>query len=149
MSQLTVSKLAQEVGTSADTVRYYERIGLLPETDRSPSGYRLYGDDAVERLRFIKRAQRFGLRLEAIAELLDVRRQGLCPCGHTRSMLQSRVAELDEEMASLARLRDDIARMIDELPSREGVEGGCTADLLQIGAGPSRRDDQDAGKEVP
>ena len=63
MSQLTVSKLAEEAGTSPDTVRYYERIGLLPETERSASGYRLYGDEAVERLRFIKRAQRFGLRL--------------------------------------------------------------------------------------
>jgi DNA-binding transcriptional MerR regulator len=116
MSQLTVSKLAEKVGTSADTVRYYERIGLLPETTRSGSGYRLYGDEAVERLRFIKRAQRFGLRLEAIGELLDISQRGLCPCGHTRKLLEDKVAELDEEMASLARLRADIATMIDDLP---------------------------------
>ena len=133
MSQLTVSKLAEQVGTSADTVRYYERIGLLPETERSPSGYRLYGDEAVERLRFIKRAQRFGLRLEAIAELLDVRQRGLCPCGHTRRMLEERVAELDEEMSSLARLRADIATMIDELPSTPAGDWRCSSDLMQIG----------------
>ena len=132
MSQLTVSNLAEEAGTSPDTVRYYERIGLLPETERSPSGYRLYGDEAVERLRFIKRAQRFGLRLEAIAELLDVRRQGLCPCGHTRRFLEARVAELDEEMSSLARLREDIARMLEELPDRTGGDTTCTSDLMQI-----------------
>ena len=134
MSQLTVSKLAEQAGTSADTVRYYERIGLLPEADRSASGYRLYGDEAVERLRFIKRAQRFGLRLEAIGELLDVRRRGLCPCGHTRTLLQARVAELDEELSSLARLRDDIATMIDELPDATPTSAGwqCTADLIQI-----------------
>ena len=59
MTQLTVSRLAEEAGTSSDTVRYYERIGLLPETERSASGYRLYGPEAVERLRFIKRAQRW------------------------------------------------------------------------------------------
>ena len=132
MSQLTVSKLAEQVGTSADTVRYYERIGLLPETERSPSGYRLYGDEAVERLRFIKRAQRFGLKLEAIAELLDVRQRGLCPCGHTRRMLEERVAELDEEMSSLARLRADIATMLDALPEA-GTDWRCSSDLIQIG----------------
>ena len=99
MSPLTVSKLAEEAGTSADTVRYYERIGLLPEAERSAAGYRLYDGEAVERLRFIKRAQRFGLRLEAIAELLDVRQRGLCPCGHTRRLLEDRVAELDGELA--------------------------------------------------
>ena len=134
MSQLTVSKLAEQAGTSADTVRYYERIGLLPETERSPSGYRLYGDEAVERLRFIKQAQRFGLRLEAIGELLDVRRRGLCPCGHTRRMLEERVAELDEEMSSLARLRADIATMIEEIPESvtPGADWQCSSELIQI-----------------
>lgn len=135
MSQLTVSKLAEQAGTSADTVRYYERIGLLPETERSAAGYRLYGDAAVERLRFIKQAQRFGLRLEAIAELLDVRQRGLCPCGHTRRMLQDRLAELDEEMSSLARLRGDIATMIAELPTTAQVGAGsdCTSGSVQRG----------------
>lgn len=133
MSPLTVSKLAEEAGTSADTVRYYERIGLLPEAERSPSGYRLYDVEAVERLRFIKRAQRFGLRLDAIAELLDVRQRGLCPCGHTRRLLEGRVAELDDELASLARLRDDIARMLDE-PAGGGWP--CAGGLLQITTNP-------------
>ena len=127
-----MSKLAEEAGTSADTVRYYERIGLLPETRRSSSGYRLYGDDAVERLQFIKRAQRFGLRLEAIRELLEVRRRGLCPCGHTRRLLEDRLAELDEEMASLARLRQDITTMIDELPAPTNADWHCASDLIQI-----------------
>jgi DNA-binding transcriptional MerR regulator len=141
MSQLTVSKLAEEAGTSADTVRYYERIGLLPEAERSASGYRLYDDEAVERLRFIKRAQRFGLRLEAIAELLDVRRRGLCPCGHTRRLLEDRVAELNEELASLTRLRDDVAGMIDELPEPpSGGDWQCASDLLQIRSAPPVQD---------
>ena len=138
MSELTVSRLAERAGTSADTVRYYERIGLLPETERSPSGYRIYGDDAVDRLRFIKRAQRFGLKLDAIGELLDVRQRGLCPCGHTRRLLEDRVAELDEELSSLARLRDDIARMIEELPGTDLLDGRwqCQSDLLQVRPGP-------------
>lgn len=114
MSQLTVSRVAEQVGVSPDTLRYYERIGLMPETERSASGYRLYGDEAVERVHFIKRAQRFGLRLEAIGQLLEIRQRGLCACGRTRRLLEDRVAELDEEMSSLARLRHDICQMIGE-----------------------------------
>ena len=132
MSRLTVSKLAERVGTSPDTLRYYERIGLLPPPDRSPSGYRIYDDAAADLVGFIKRAQRFGLRLEEIRELVEVRERGLCPCGHTRVLLQRRVAELDEEMAALGRLRSDIGAMLDELPPGRagdwGTHGGSAED---------------------
>jgi DNA-binding transcriptional MerR regulator len=138
MNGLTISKLARAVGTSADALRYYERIGLLPEPERSPSGYRLYGGDAVERVRFIKRAQRLGLRLDDIGGLIDVREQGMCPCGGTRLLLEARMAQLDEEMASLARLRADIRAMLDDPTSDDGTgQANCGPDcgtgLLQIG----------------
>jgi DNA-binding transcriptional MerR regulator len=68
---LTVSALADQAGLSADTVRYYERVGLLPEPARSAAGYRLYDQAAVGRLRLIKGAQRAGLRLRDIGELLQ------------------------------------------------------------------------------
>ena len=126
MSSLTVSKLADRVGTSTDTVRYYERIGLLPEPDRSASGYRVYDDDAVQRVRFIKYAQRFGLRLEEIGELLDIREKGLCPCGHTRTLLERRLAQLDDDMAAMSRLRGDIADMLEGLPTRGPRDGAAT-----------------------
>ena len=129
MSQLTVSKLADRVGTSADTVRYYERIGLLPEPDRSASGYRMYDDDAVERVQFIKFAQRFGLRLEEIGELLQIKERGLCPCGHTRRLLERRLAELDDDMAAMARLRRDIGQMLEGLP--EGPDEGPRTDMRE------------------
>ena len=132
MTRLTVSKLADRAGTSADTLRYYERIGLLPAPERSPAGYRLYDEDAIEHVVFIKRAQRFGLRLAEIGELLDIRQRGLCPCGRTRGLLEARVGELDEEMAALARLRDDIQRMIDEFAADETAGWQCTSDLLQV-----------------
>ena len=132
MSQLTVSKLAERAGTSADTLRYYERIGLLPEPERSPSGYRLYGDEAAERVQFIRRAQRFGLRLHEIGELLQIRERGLCPCGHTRQLLEGRMAELDREMETLARLRADVSRMVDDLPTQDIDGWQCASDLIQI-----------------
>ncbi len=60
-------------------------------------------------MRFIKYAQRFGLRLEEIGELLEIQQRGLCPCGHTRRLLERRLSELDDDMAAMARLRRDIA----------------------------------------
>lgn len=134
VSPLTVSKLAEEVGTSSDTVRYYERIGLLPAPERSPAGYRLYDNDAVERVRFIKRAKRFGLRLEEVGELLAISERGMCPCGSTRRMLEDRVAELTKEMAALGRLRDDIQNMVNDNLSSAGDEGWqCGSALIQVG----------------
>lgn len=134
---MTVSKLAEKVGTSADTVRYYERIGLLPEPDRSAAGYRLYEPDATERLRFIKNAQRFGLRLEAIGQLLQVREQGLCPCGHTRALLEGRLSELDEELGALERLRSDIAQMLEQ-PTASPDASPCQS-LVQLSANPNNK----------
>lgn len=132
-----MSKLASQVGTSSDTLRYYERIGLLPEPARSSGGYRLYDDGAVERVRFIKRAQRFGLCLEEIGELLSIRERGMCPCGRTRRMLEAKVTELTEEMEGLRRLRDDIQHMIDDrLPEADAESWQCGSSLIQLGKRP-------------
>jgi DNA-binding transcriptional MerR regulator len=90
---LTVSALADRVGLSPDAIRYYERCGLLPPPARSAAGWRLYDEHAVERLRFVKGAQRVGLRLREIRELLEVVDQGQCPCGHTDALLRQLLAD--------------------------------------------------------
>jgi DNA-binding transcriptional MerR regulator len=76
---LTVSHLGAEVGLRAATIRYYERLGLLPAPERTAAGYRQHPKEAVDRLRFIKSAQRVGLRLREIAELLAHLRTGPLP----------------------------------------------------------------------
>jgi MerR family transcriptional regulator, copper efflux regulator len=113
MDRLKVSELAGEVGISSDALRYYERIGLL-SPERTASGYRMYDSAAADRVRFIKRAQRFGLRLADIAGLVAIQERGLCPCGGTRQLLEARMAELDDEMAALERLRQEIGAMLDD-----------------------------------
>lgn len=133
MALLTVSKLGAMVGASADTLRYYERIGLLRAPERTPSGYRVYDHEAIDRLGFIKGSQRLGLRLEEIKELLAIKDGGVCPCEHTRALLERRAVQLDEELASMSRLRDDIARMLDEFPDTGPSEALCGDDLLQLG----------------
>jgi DNA-binding transcriptional MerR regulator len=112
----TVSALAGRVGLSADTVRYYERMGLLPEPARSAAGYRLYDEAAVERLRLIGGARRAGLRLRDIGELLDVVDQGGCPCGHTDDLLRQRLAEIRAEIERLRGVEAELTRLLEHRP---------------------------------
>lgn len=110
---LRVADLAREAGVTADTIRYYERAGLLPPPTRTPSGYRSYDAGAVERMRFIQGAQRLGLRLRDIRHLLAVRDTGTCPCEPAGDLLRRRLAEVDEEIARLRALRDEMATMLE------------------------------------
>lgn len=109
---LRVSELAGLVGVTSDTIRYYEKEGLLPLPARSPSGYREFDPELAERLRFIKGAQRFGLRLAEIRELLEIHDKGACPCGHTKVLVERRMAEIDVEMKRLRSLKRDLADLI-------------------------------------
>jgi DNA-binding transcriptional MerR regulator len=114
MEGLTVSGLAREVGVSPHTVRYYEDRGLLPAPVRTKAGYRLYDDPSlVERLRFIRGAKRVGLRLDDIGELLGVMDGGQRPCEHTDGLLRQRLAEINEEIGELGRVRDELTRLLD------------------------------------
>lgn len=87
-SGLTVAALAREAQVTPDTVRYYERIGLLPPPTRNESGYRQFPAEAIDRLLFIQGSQRFGLRLREIKELLAVRDTGRCPCEPAEGLLR-------------------------------------------------------------
>jgi DNA-binding transcriptional MerR regulator len=114
---LRVAELAAAVGVPSDTVRYYERAGLLPPPARTAGGYRSYDAGAVDRLRFIRGAQRLGLRLSDIRDLLSVRDTGTCPCEPAEQLLRRRLAEVDAEIARLVALRTEMAAMADALPA--------------------------------
>jgi DNA-binding transcriptional MerR regulator len=114
---LRVAELAEVVGVAPDTIRYYERAGLLLPPARTPTGYRAYDHTAVDRVRFIQGAQRLGLRLREIRDLLAIRDTGQCPCEPAEHLLQRRLAELDAEMARLAALRHEMATMLHALPA--------------------------------
>jgi DNA-binding transcriptional MerR regulator len=114
---LRVAELAAAVGVPSDTIRYYERVDLLPAPPRTAAGYRVYDTAAVDRLRFIQGAQRLGLKLRDIRDLLAVRDTGVCPCEPAETLLRRRLADLDAEMARLAALRTEMVAMIDALPA--------------------------------
>ena len=116
---LTVSKLAARAGVRPDTIRYYERSGLLPVPRRTDGDHRRYGPADVDRLLFIRGAQRLGLRLAEIRELLAVRDTGTCPCGEAEMLLRSHVTEIDREMTRLAALRAELTGMLAAMPGPE------------------------------
>jgi DNA-binding transcriptional MerR regulator len=117
MDRMTISTLARKAGLSPDTLRYYQRIGLLPPPPRTEAGYRLFDDDSLDRLSFIKTAQSLGLRLKDIGQLLEVMDKGLCPCGHTEQLLQARMAEVDREIERLTTLREAMATTLESCPA--------------------------------
>ena len=89
-------------------MRYYERIGVLPAPSRSPSGYRDYRSDALDRLGFVRAGQAVGLSLGEIRQVVALRDRGETPCDHVYQLLQRRTAELDERISELQTLRRDL-----------------------------------------
>jgi DNA-binding transcriptional MerR regulator len=114
---LLVAELAAAADVGPDTVRYYERAGLLQPPPRTSGGYRRFPPETVERLRFIQGCQRLGLRLRDIADLLSIRDTGVCPCEPAETLLRRRVDEVDAELARLSALRADLGRMLAGLPT--------------------------------
>lgn len=112
-----MAELAAQVGVRPDTIRYYERAGLLAPPPRTPSGYRLYPAETVERVGFIQGCQRLGLRLREIADLLSVRDTGVCPCEPAEELLRRRIGDIDEELTRLAALRTQLVETLDGLPA--------------------------------
>jgi DNA-binding transcriptional MerR regulator len=114
-----IGELAARVGVNPKTVRYYEGIELLPEPPRTPSGYRDYGEQDVARLVFIKTAQRLNVSLDEIREILRIGERGERPCDYVLTVLTRQVAELDDRIAEMQRLRThlvDLQQRAESIP---------------------------------
>ncbi|SRR6266508_6438288 len=107
--RLTIGKAAQAAGLTRKAVRVYEARGLLPSTQRSDSGYRLYDHHDIEVLTFIRRARSLGLRLDDIRDVLAIHAGGRPPCATVRALLDDRIAEIDSTIAELRALRTSLA----------------------------------------
>jgi DNA-binding transcriptional MerR regulator len=109
---LRVSEVAEAAQVNAETLRYYERRGLIAEPARSPGGHRLYDEQTVTTLRVIKAAQRLGFTLDEVAELLDVgRRRG--PSSDFQVRAQEKLVEVDQRIADLTTIRTTLLAAID------------------------------------
>ncbi|MGH3776899.1 MAG: MerR family DNA-binding protein [Pseudonocardiaceae bacterium] len=107
------SEVAAQANVNTQTLRYYERRGLLAAPARSPAGYRAYPPAAVRVVRVIKRAQELGFTLADIEELLDLAEGGPDACDAVRAMALARLADLERRIADLRSMRDALARLVD------------------------------------
>ena len=125
---MQIGELAHRLGVTTKTIRFYESSGVLPAPARTESGYRTYGPADVERLTFIKTAQRLGLSLNEIGEIIAFRDRGEPPCTYVRQVLRRQVNELNERMEEMGRLRDELRR----LQARASDVGGDMATYCQL-----------------
>lgn len=105
---MLIGELARRIGIPTKTIRYYEAIGILLKPARTPVGYRVYGEDAVARLDFVKKAKELGLTLVDIREILDVRDRGDSPCPYVLHLVDLKINELDRRVSGMQALRDEL-----------------------------------------
>jgi MerR family transcriptional regulator, copper efflux regulator len=106
---LQIGEVSASSGLPVKTIRYYTDVGLLmPQVRRSPSGYRLYEPNVLNRLAFIRRTQALGLSLSEIRDILDIHDRGELPCGQVKQYLESKVAEIEAQISQLTLLRSEV-----------------------------------------
>ncbi|MCA1716402.1 MAG: heavy metal-responsive transcriptional regulator [Actinobacteria bacterium] len=108
---MRIGQLAKRLNLNTQTIRYYERIGLLPEPGRSEAGYRLYGEGDERRLRFAKNARRVGLTLGEIKEVLGFHERGEPPCAYVTKAIARRAEEVERQIAELTEFKHELDRL--------------------------------------
>lgn len=121
---LTIGQLAKRAGVGVETIRFYEREGLLAAPGRLPSGYRQYPPEAVERVKFLRRAQRLGFTLKEAKDLLALRDDPDAGRGEVRVKATEKLADIDARIAELRTMRAELARVV-EACAGDGPAAGC------------------------
>ncbi len=133
---LKIGEVAEGGGVNLQTIRYYEREGLLPEPPRRASGYRMFPDQTVRRVRFIKRAQELGFSLAEIRELLSLRIDPARGSAEVRALAKAKLADIEEKIRTLEAMRGVLSRLTercsgcgptDECPILESIDSGVVA----------------------
>lgn len=130
---LTIGDLGKATNSKVETIRYYERIGLLPRPPRTAGNYRTYGQAELDRLSFIRRARDLGFSLDQVRALLALSDDRTCDCAGIDRIARAHLREVDRKLADLSALRRELKAVIDS------CRGGIVADCRIIEAlGPSR-----------
>jgi DNA-binding transcriptional MerR regulator len=115
---LRIGQVAQRAGVSTDTIRYYERLGLLPKPQRSPARYREYSENIVGRITLVRNAMRFGFSLSEIRGFLRVREAGGKPCHQVRQSAQAILDRVDQQIAELTATRETMRQTLMDWDAR-------------------------------
>lgn len=110
---MTIGALGEATGVAVETIRYYERIGLLPKPARTAAGYRVYEREHVRHLNFIRRGRELGLSLDAVRELLSLASDRLRSCARVDRLVHEHIHDLDHKIAGLQQLRGALQRLAD------------------------------------
>lgn len=132
---LQIGDLSKQTGVSTQSIRFYERIGLLPEPKRSTNGYRVYDTADAERLRFIQRARALDFSLDDIAEVLAFRERNEPPCRYVMAVMKEQIDEIQQRIRDLERLRDELTALYEmgkNLPEDVQMRA-CVCHFIQVG----------------
>lgn len=125
---MKIGELADQTGVPTKTIRFWESEGLLPEPERTPSGYRAYTPDAASRLGFIRHAQTAGFTLRQIGQILDISDSGAPPCQHVTAAVSARLAEIEARILELQATRTQLQHLARRAKSQDpaACEGICS-----------------------
>ncbi len=138
MKPLTIGKVAERAGVGIETVRFYEREGLLDKPTRSASGYRLFDDQVVRRLEFIRRAKELGFTLNEIKEILSLRvGPGTC-CEEVKAKADLKIADIEIKVATLRKMKKALLRLSKACEEKEPTADCPILEALE-GRGPTRK----------
>lgn len=121
-AEMKIGQLARRLELNTQTIRYYERIGLLPEPERRESGYRVYGSEDERRLRFVKNARSIGLPLGEVKEILAFHERGEAPCAYVTRAIAHRAEEVERQIAELTRFKEELDRLYERAKVRASDE---------------------------
>lgn len=122
MNALTIGELGEKAQVNIETLRYYERRGLLPCPPRSESNYRLYPPESVRIVRFIKRAQELGFTLKEIEEMLSLKSTPEAQCADVQHIAQAKIQDIDAKIRTLQAMKEALARLLTECPGQAPVQ---------------------------
>ncbi|MBK5228134.1 MAG: heavy metal-responsive transcriptional regulator [Actinobacteria bacterium] len=131
---MRIGELADRLELNPRTLRFYESVGLLLDPERTPGGYRDYSEDDLERVRFIKSAQRLGLSLDDIKEILAFKDRDDLPCDYVLSVIDKEADALDQKIAELQALRDDLRALrakARRIPKKQLENRSCVCHIIE------------------
>ena len=124
MSSLRTAEVARLAGVNIETLRFYERKGIIPEPPRRASGYREYPPETVERVRFVKRAQDLGFSLREVQELLDLRKLARAKSSRVRRVVEAKLDEIDHKIRDLEAMKQSLTGLMSACDGRKSI-GSC------------------------
>ncbi|WP_455208517.1 heavy metal-responsive transcriptional regulator [Kaarinaea lacus] len=132
MIPMTIGQVAKQTGVSVETIRFYEKEGLIDEPERNPSGYRQYPAETIKRVLFIQRAKEVGFTLKEIHDLLSLQEKPEACCGDILSKAERKVAQIEAKINELQRMKNALQQLTTQCASDSGLDDCPILDALYV-----------------